>query len=145
MPGRLEGAAADGPYRLGDWEKDHPIFALFDDPLHGDLRTLRFRRITRIVPDAPSRVLVTARGLRPRGGETSWCGQVPAVRDSGRQRMGGVGHRSPLSCRWSINWRAIATNRLPELGSVTSGRRRPGPEGSPRSRHRKRAGRGPER
>jgi aerotolerance regulator-like protein len=65
MPGRLEGPAEDGPYAFAGWQKDHPIFAPFGDPLHGDLRTLRFRRITRIVPDALSRVLATAQGGSP--------------------------------------------------------------------------------
>jgi hypothetical protein len=65
LPGRCDGPATEGPYHVGAWEKDHPIFALFEDPLHGDLRTLRFRRIIRIVPDASARVLVTAQGGLP--------------------------------------------------------------------------------
>jgi hypothetical protein len=65
LPGRLEAPSEDGPSRLARWEKDHPIFAPFADPLHGDLRTLRFRRITRIVPDPPSRVLATTQGGSP--------------------------------------------------------------------------------
>ena len=32
--------------------KDHPIFGPFADPQYGDLRTLRFRQITRLVPDS---------------------------------------------------------------------------------------------
>lgn len=65
LPGRLDGPAADGPYRFVAWEKDHPILAPFADPQHGDLRTLRFRTVARIVPDPGSRVLATARGKVP--------------------------------------------------------------------------------
>jgi hypothetical protein len=131
MPGRLEGAAADGPYRVGDWEKDHPIFALFDDPLHGDLRTLRFRRVTRIVPDALSRVLVTARGgaplvvERPHGAGKCLLFAIPADNAWGEWAIGRL--YVPLVHQLA----GYATNRLPELGSVTSAVAGQGPKEAP--------------
>jgi len=65
LPGRIEGPAAAGSYRLADWVKDHPILGPFADPQYGDLRTLRFSRITRVVPDPEARVLATAQGAAP--------------------------------------------------------------------------------
>ncbi len=65
LPGRIGERAESGPYRISDWTKDHPILAPFADPLHGDLRTLRFREIARITPVAEARVLATATGGLP--------------------------------------------------------------------------------
>ncbi len=60
VPARLQGPAEVGSYRFADWAKDHPLFGPFADPQYGDLRTLRFRRITRLVAERDSRVLATA-------------------------------------------------------------------------------------
>ncbi len=60
LPARVEGPATAGSYRFADWVKDHPILGPFADPQYGDLRTLRFSRTTRVVPDPESRVLATA-------------------------------------------------------------------------------------
>ena len=61
LPGaRLQGMAEIGVYRLADWVKDHPLFRPFVDPQYGDLRTLRFRQITRLQADPDARVLATA-------------------------------------------------------------------------------------
>jgi hypothetical protein len=60
LPARLEGPADIGSYRFADWVKDHPIFRPFADPQYGDLRTLRFRRITRLQAGPDARVLATS-------------------------------------------------------------------------------------
>ncbi len=60
LPARLQGPAELGSYRFADWVKDHPVLSPFADPQHGDLRTLRFRRITRLLADPKARVLATA-------------------------------------------------------------------------------------
>jgi Aerotolerance regulator N-terminal len=65
LPATVGDPAESGPYRIGDWTKDHPILAPFADPLHGDLRTLRFRKVARITPLAESRVLLAAQGGLP--------------------------------------------------------------------------------
>jgi hypothetical protein len=65
LPARLEEPVEAGSYRFTEWVKDHPIFSPFADPQHGDLRTLRFRRITRVVPDSEAHILATARGGDP--------------------------------------------------------------------------------
>src|SRR5438270_363699 len=57
LPARLQGPAEVGSYRFADWVKDHPLFGPFADPQYGDLRTLRFRRITRWLAEPDSRVL----------------------------------------------------------------------------------------
>lgn len=57
--------AADLPWRLDKWDVKHPIFRPFEDPEHGDLRRTAFTAITRIKPDASSRVLATFRGGEP--------------------------------------------------------------------------------
>ena len=60
LPARLQGPAEVGSYRFADWVKDHPLLGPFADPQYGDLRTLRFRRITRMLAEPDSRVLATA-------------------------------------------------------------------------------------
>jgi Aerotolerance regulator N-terminal len=65
LPARIGEPVATGLYRFDQWEKAHPIFHPFSDPQHGDLRTVRFRRIARLVPDPESRVLATAHGGLP--------------------------------------------------------------------------------
>ncbi len=65
MPGQVQGPADIGSYRFVDWSRDHPILSPFNDPQYGDLRTLRFRRITRLQPDPDARVLGTTQGGAP--------------------------------------------------------------------------------
>ena len=65
LPGKIGDPAESGPYRIGEWTKDHPILAPFADPQHGDLRTFRFRKIARVSPAPEARVLATARGGLP--------------------------------------------------------------------------------
>ena len=127
MPGRLEGPAEDGPYRVAAWEKDHPIFAPFGDPLHGDLRTLRFRRIARIVPDALSRVLATASGGLPllversHGAGKCLLFAFPADNAWGEWAI----HRLYLPLVHQLV--GYATNRLPENSPVKFARAGQGP------------------
>jgi len=59
LPARIQGPAQIGSYRFADWVKDHPLLSPFADPQHGDLRTLRFRQITRLLADPEARVLAT--------------------------------------------------------------------------------------
>jgi Aerotolerance regulator N-terminal len=63
LPARIEEPANAGFYRFADWIKDHPILSPFADPQYGDLRTLRFRKIVRLVPGPQARVPAT----RPAG------------------------------------------------------------------------------
>ena len=145
MPGRLEGTAEDGPYHFTAWEKDHPLLAPFADPLHGDLRTLRFRKITRIVPDASSRVLATAQGgCAAAGGAGAGRRQVPAVRVPGRQRLGRVGHPPPVSAAGpsggGLRDRPAAPARSRAIGAC-----QPGPAGGSRGRPGERGCPGPQR
>jgi len=131
MPGRLEGPAEDGSYRFTGWEKDHPILAPFADPLHGDLRTLRFRTITRIVPDAQSRVLATAQGGSPlmversHGAGKCLLFAFPADNAWGEWAI----HRLYLPLVHQLV--GYATNRLPESGPVKFARAGQGPSQAP--------------
>jgi hypothetical protein len=65
LPGRIGDPVESGPYRFAEWDKEHPIVAPFADPLHGDLRALRFRKIARITPDPQARVVASAQGGLP--------------------------------------------------------------------------------
>jgi len=65
LPAQLQGPAEIGVYRFADWVKDHPVFGPFADPQYGDLRTLRFRQITRLEADPEARVLATAQAGVP--------------------------------------------------------------------------------
>ena len=65
LPGRIGEPAEAGPYRFAQWVKEHPIVAPFGDPLHGDLRSLRFRKIARITPAPEARVIASASGGLP--------------------------------------------------------------------------------
>ena len=131
LPGRLEGSATDGPYRLGGWQKDHPILAQFEDPLHGDLRTLRFRRITRIVPDPGSRVLATTEeGLplvveRSHGAGKCLLLAIPADNAWGEWAI------KRLYVPFVHQLMGYATNRLPELAPVKTASAGTGPSQAP--------------
>jgi Aerotolerance regulator N-terminal/von Willebrand factor type A domain len=59
LPARIQGPVAISSYRFADWVKDHPVLSRFADPQYGDLRSLKFRRITRLVPERDARVLAT--------------------------------------------------------------------------------------
>ena len=65
FPARVEGPSDPGVFRLTRWQQDHPIFRPFDQPEHGDLRTLRFDRICRLVPDQEGRELAVVEGNFP--------------------------------------------------------------------------------
>ncbi len=71
LPARVQGPAEIGSYRFTDWSKSHPILSPFTDPQYGDLRTLRFERITRVQPDREARVLAASHGGAPLVVETS--------------------------------------------------------------------------
>ena len=97
LPARLQGPAEIGSYRFADWSKDHPILSPFTDPQYGDLRTLRFRSITRLVPDPEARVLATTQGGAPLVLERSLGhGRCILSCVSGRQRLGRLGHSSTV-------------------------------------------------
>jgi len=131
MPGRLEGPAEDGPYRFAAWDKDHPILAPFADPLHGDLRTLRFRTISRIVPGPLSRVLATAQGGTPllversHGSGRCLLFAFPADNAWGEWAI----HRLFLPLVHQLV--GYATDRLPETGPVKFARAGGGPSQAP--------------
>jgi hypothetical protein len=57
--------ATEMPWRLERWETQHPVFAPFADPEHGDVRRPAFTAITRIKPDQRVRVLAWFRGGEP--------------------------------------------------------------------------------
>ena len=64
LPARVQGPADIGSYRFTEWSKEHPILSPFSDAQYGDLRTLRFQKITRLQPDSDARVLAsTQEGL----------------------------------------------------------------------------------
>jgi hypothetical protein len=65
LPAQLKEPAETGPYRFADWAKDHPLFSPFADPQYGDLRTLRFRRITRLTAESAAQVVASAQGGLP--------------------------------------------------------------------------------
>jgi Aerotolerance regulator N-terminal/von Willebrand factor type A domain len=65
LPARLQEQADIGSYRFADWSKSHPIMSPFSDPQYGDLRTIRFQRFTRLVPDPDARVLGSTQGGAP--------------------------------------------------------------------------------
>lgn len=106
LPARLGEPATRGPYRFVAWEKQHPMFAVFADPQHGDLRSLAFGKIIRLLPDAEARVLATSRDEAP----------LLVERDHGAGRCllfafpadnsGDGGPSTASSYRWSINWPA---------------------------------------
>jgi hypothetical protein len=72
LPARLQGTAEIGSYRFADWVKEHLLFSPFADPQYGDLRTLRFRQITRLQADSEARVLATAQAGMPLVVEKVW-------------------------------------------------------------------------
>ena len=65
LPGPGARAPDPGVFRCSTWQPDHPIFRPFDQPEHGDLRMLRFDRMTRLVPDPQARVLAMVEGTFP--------------------------------------------------------------------------------
>jgi hypothetical protein len=65
LPGRIGEPVEAGPYRFDRWVKEHPIMAPFADPLHGDLKALRFRKIAPITPAPEARVIASATGALP--------------------------------------------------------------------------------
>ena len=65
FPAQVQEPVDPGVFRCTRWQKDHPIFRPFDQPEHGDLRTLKFDRITRLVPDPQARELAAVEGNLP--------------------------------------------------------------------------------
>ena len=65
FPAEVREAVDPGTFRCTTWQKDHPIFRAFDQPEHGDLRSLKFDRITRLVPDPQARELALVEGNLP--------------------------------------------------------------------------------
>jgi hypothetical protein len=54
--------AHDLPFRLERWDEEHPIFEMFNDPQHGDLRRFAFSACTRIIPAGDARAVAWFRG-----------------------------------------------------------------------------------
>ncbi len=65
LPAEVQETTDSGIFRCSTWQKDHPIFQAFDQPEHGDLRTLKFDRITRLVPEPHARQLAFVEGNLP--------------------------------------------------------------------------------
>ena len=65
LPAEVQGPADIGSYRFTEWDKNHPILSPFTDPQYGDLRTLRFQKITRLKLGARARVLGSVQGGAP--------------------------------------------------------------------------------
>jgi hypothetical protein len=58
-------AARDVPFRIVDFDKDHPTLAPFADPQHGDLHRLTFSGCTRVTPADGVKVLARFRDGTP--------------------------------------------------------------------------------
>jgi hypothetical protein len=118
LPGRIGEPVESGSYRIGDWAKDHAMLAPFADPLHGDLRTLHFRKIARITPAPEARVLAAAQGGLPillertKGGGRCLLFAIPADNAWGDWAI----HRLYLPLIHQAA--AYLTGRLPEAGRV---------------------------
>ena len=118
LPGRIGEPAESGPYRIGEWTKDHPILAPFADPLHGDLRALRFRKIARITPVPEARVVAATPGGLPllvertKGGGRSLLFAIPADNAWGEWAV----HRLYLPLVHQVA--GYLTDRLPGTGHV---------------------------
>jgi hypothetical protein len=65
--GEIGGAlrAHELPYRLEHWDETHPLFEVFNDPQHGDLRRFAFSACTRIAPAPDATVVAAFRGEIP--------------------------------------------------------------------------------
>jgi Aerotolerance regulator N-terminal len=64
LPAEVEGVV-DGPTRFESWDSTHPMLGPFEDPQHGDLRSLSFARLARLKPLEGSRVLASTKGSLP--------------------------------------------------------------------------------
>ena len=53
------------PYRLDHWDETHPLFEVFNDPQHGDLRRFAFSACTRIASAPDAQVVASFRGEIP--------------------------------------------------------------------------------
>ena len=97
LPARIEGSVADGPYRLAGWSKDHPIFARVRRPAARRFANLALPPDHPDCPRCPGPCASDSRrGLTTAGGKVTRRRQVLAVCDSGRQRLGRVGHQTPV-------------------------------------------------
>jgi hypothetical protein len=131
LPARLQEPTEIGAYRFADWIKDHPVFRPFADPQYGDLRSLRFRRITRLVAEPDARVLATAQGGLPLvvekavGQGRSIVFAFPADNAWGEWAI----HRLYVPLVHQLI--GYLTSRLPETGLVHFDRAGPGPARAP--------------
>jgi hypothetical protein len=57
--------ARDVPFRIANYQGEHPVLAPFADPQHGDLRRLSFSGCTRVAPAAETKVLAQLRDGTP--------------------------------------------------------------------------------
>jgi hypothetical protein len=57
LPCTIGSASDSGWFRVGSWEKEHPIFRPLSDPQQGDLRRLSFRKITKAKPAEDAKIL----------------------------------------------------------------------------------------
>jgi Aerotolerance regulator N-terminal/von Willebrand factor type A domain len=131
LPARFQGAAETGSYRFADWIKDHPIFKPFADPQYGDLRTLRFRQIHRLLAGPDAVVLATEGGGSPLvvekavGSGHSIVFAFPADNAWGDWAI----HRLYLPLVHQVL--GYLTNRLPETSPLRFERAGPGPAQAP--------------
>jgi hypothetical protein len=58
-------AARDVPFRVAEFDAEHPVLAPFADPQHGDLRRLTFSGCTKVVPAGGTDVLARFRDGTP--------------------------------------------------------------------------------
>jgi hypothetical protein len=54
LPGKLADEPVEHRVRVDSWDHAHPILECFDDPQHGDLRRIEFRKILPLVALAPN-------------------------------------------------------------------------------------------
>jgi hypothetical protein len=128
LPVQVQGPGDLGLYHWADWQKDHPIFRAFDEPEHGDLRSLSFQRLTRLVVDAPVRVLATAEGKLPMLVESSaGRGRCLLVAVPADNQWGGWAARR-LYLPVVHQLLGYLTDRLPDAGRVRAERAGSGPE-----------------
>ncbi len=58
LPASVEGIRESGDFRVETWDHEHSLLAGLSDPQHGDLRTLKFRRVLNLKPRPLAKVLV---------------------------------------------------------------------------------------
>ena len=58
LPASVEGLRESGDFRVETWDHEHSLLAGLSDPQHGDLRTLKFRKVLNLKPRPLAKVLV---------------------------------------------------------------------------------------